>query len=172
MKTIEIDDDIYLHIARHTNEIGESASSILRRLLEISKSPMETAPAAPAPDGALVTTSNGHELSATLRQPEFLRMNAAVDKMLYILAKAHDQKRGDFDRVLVIQGQKRRYFAKSEKEIEDSGNSTQPKRIPGSDYWVMTNSPTPQKRDMLRAALKELGYSTNAIRDAVATIPM
>ena len=35
MKTIEVDDDIYRHIASHTEQIGESASDILRRLLSI-----------------------------------------------------------------------------------------------------------------------------------------
>lgn len=181
MKTIEIDDDLYLHIARHTMEIGESASNILRRLLGISASPMSDAPnqqpaaslkaaTVSASIAKPLTASNGHELSAALGHPEFQRMGAAVDRMLYLLAKAHDQKRSEFEKVLVIQGRERRYFAKSEKEIEDSGTSTQPRKIPGTDYWVMTNSPTPQKQDMLRDALGVLGYSPNAIRESVAAI--
>ena len=36
MKTIEVDDDIYRHIASHTLQIGESASDILRRLLGVT----------------------------------------------------------------------------------------------------------------------------------------
>ncbi|MCO6524883.1 MAG: hypothetical protein J6562_07660 [Candidatus Schmidhempelia sp.] len=42
MKNIEIDDEIYYYIARQTQHIGESASSILRRLLNIESHP-ETA---------------------------------------------------------------------------------------------------------------------------------
>ncbi len=34
MKTIELDDDLYFYIASQTRHIGESASDILRRLLE------------------------------------------------------------------------------------------------------------------------------------------
>ena len=34
MKTIELDDDLYFFIASQTRHIGESASDILRRLLE------------------------------------------------------------------------------------------------------------------------------------------
>lgn len=37
MKTIEIDDELYLHIVANTQFIGEDASSILRRLLNIEK---------------------------------------------------------------------------------------------------------------------------------------
>jgi negative modulator of initiation of replication len=33
MKTIVVDDDVYGFLVSHTQEIGESASSILRRLL-------------------------------------------------------------------------------------------------------------------------------------------
>ncbi len=35
MKTIEVDDELYSYIASHTKHIGESASDILRRMLEI-----------------------------------------------------------------------------------------------------------------------------------------
>jgi len=36
MKNIEIDDELYLHIVANTQDIGESASSILRRLLKLT----------------------------------------------------------------------------------------------------------------------------------------
>lgn len=36
MKNIEIDDELYLHIVSNTQSIGESASSILRRLLNLA----------------------------------------------------------------------------------------------------------------------------------------
>ena len=38
MKNIEIDDELYLHIVSKTQSIGESASSILRRLLNLDAS--------------------------------------------------------------------------------------------------------------------------------------
>ncbi len=36
MKTIEVDDELYSYIASHTKHIGESASDILRRMLNCS----------------------------------------------------------------------------------------------------------------------------------------
>jgi negative modulator of initiation of replication len=97
-------------------------------------------------------------------------MGAAVDKLLYLLGTAYAQKRADFEKVLAIQGRDRTYFAKSKEEIEKSGNSTQPRHIPGTPYWVMTNSPTPMKRVMLRRVLKLLGYSESAVNAAASTI--
>jgi negative regulator of replication initiation len=117
------------------------------------------------------STSVGHELTAALNDPEFLRLRSAVDKMLHLLGVAYRLRRETFERVVLpIRGRRRRYFAKSEAEVANSGNSTQPRNIPGTEIWVMTNSPTPQKRDMLEEALRLLGFSGDAIRDAVAAI--
>ena len=57
MKKIEIDEELYAYIASHTQHIGESASTILRRLLGLSPVAVHT--------GSLHTsslhTSNEHE---------------------------------------------------------------------------------------------------------------
>ncbi len=42
MKTIEVDEDLYRYIASQTQHIGESASDILRRLLNVDGQPVET----------------------------------------------------------------------------------------------------------------------------------
>ena len=111
-----------------------------------------------------------HELTPTLNDPVFLELRASVDKMLYVLSAAHALKPGLFEKILLIQGRGRRYFAKSSAEIERSGNSTQPRNIPKTGYWVMTNSPTQQKQELLGRVLRKLGFSENAVRDAVAEI--
>jgi negative modulator of initiation of replication len=116
------------------------------------------------------TSKRTHELTLALSDPTFLELRANVDKMLYVLGAAHALKPGLFEKVLLIQGRERRYFAKNSAEIERSGNSTQPRKIPNTEYWVMTNSPTPQKQDLLGRALRKLGFSENAVRDAVAAI--
>jgi len=93
-----------------------------------------------------------------------------VDKFLYLLGIAHSQKQEEFEKVLLVQGRGRKYFATSRQEIINSGNSTQPKQIPGSSYWVMTNSPSNQKVSMLREVLELLNYSNEAISEAVSKL--
>lgn len=44
MKNIEIDDELYLYIVSNTQAIGESASSILRRLLSLGDTEHQTVP--------------------------------------------------------------------------------------------------------------------------------
>lgn len=160
MKTMQIEDDVYGFIAAHTREIGESASSILRRLLGIS-GPLEPVVA--------TTVSARHELTALLEDPLFTRSTTAVSRMLRIFQEAYEQHPEEFSRVLKIGGRTRAYFARSEAEILKSSQSTQPQQIDGTGYWVMTNSPTPMKREMVRTVLRELGYSTAAV-DAAAKV--
>ncbi|PCI58329.1 MAG: replication initiation regulator SeqA [Gammaproteobacteria bacterium] len=56
MKNIEIDDELYLYIVSNTQAIGESASSILRRLLSL-----ENTNQPPVPQSPLVTEIKGDE---------------------------------------------------------------------------------------------------------------
>lgn len=162
VKTIELDDDVYQHIAAHTKEIGESATSILRRLLGI--------PTARTPGSKWTMNGQPHELAALLTEPMFSGSTTAVARMLRIFKEAHAQRKGDFEKVLEIQGHKRAYFAKSEKEILKSGRSTQPREIEGTGYWVLTNSPTQKKQQMVREVLAVLGYSEGTIQAAVSAI--
>ena len=90
--------------------------------------------------------------------------------MLRIFKEVHAQKKQDFVKVLQIQGRNRAYFARSEQEILKSGKSTQPREIEGTGFWVMTNSPTQQKQQMVREVLEVLGYSPAAVKAAVAVI--
>jgi len=160
MRTIEVDEEVYRFIVQNTTEIGESATKILRRLLKIDM-PQEAIP---------VTPTREHELAGSLRAPLFRVQGTAVQKMLHILSEVSRQKPSEFEKVLSIQGRGRKYFAVSEAEIKASGQSTQPRNIPGTKYWIMTNSPTSQKKDMLRDALVLLGYSDAAVKAAVDTI--
>jgi negative regulator of replication initiation SeqA len=53
MKRIDIDDDLYTYIASHTRQIGESASDILRRLLDVNSSEPEADSKSEPPESVL-----------------------------------------------------------------------------------------------------------------------
>jgi len=160
IRTIQIEDDIYQHLLSKVTRFGESESDVLRRELGIPAN-RNSKPAEP---------SHRHELTDLLESPEIRHARGVVGKFLAVLGRAYAQKKNDFELVLAFQGRGRTYFAKSREEIMKSGNSTQPRQIPGSPYWVMTNSPTPQKKSMLREVLEALGYSPEAVKAAVNVI--
>ncbi len=187
MKTIEIDDDLYQFIASQTQQIGESASDILRRLLIASLTEAQ-APVAPAAKSGVKTAVNTTEVQAqkaTVQQAAAQKSSAptspveksgsvfdfispqdlsaeqsVVGRFLFILSALSRAHKGDFAQVLEIKGRNRLYFGQSEASLLEAGSSTNPKPIPNTDFWVITNSNTTRKKMMLTEVATKLGYSS------------
>lgn len=160
MRTIEIEQDIHDYLLQRVQSFGESASDVLRRELGLDGTTNEEK----------ISTAAIHELEEILSSSEVRMARGVVGKFLNILGAVAEQKGEEFSLILAIQGRGRVYFARSQKEIEQSGNSTQPKQIPGTTYWAMTNSPTSQKQSILKEVLEGLGYSSKAVKAAVSAI--
>lgn len=192
MKNIEIDDELYLHIVSKTQSIGESASSILRRLLKLDgenhhpvsvgnsqKAEIETEQPSKQlakndidinDNVAIVKITNSSETVFNFINKEELAMQrGAVGRFLLILAALYRAHGQHFNTVTNItprasQGKNSRlYFAASEQALIESGSSTKPKKIPNSPFWVMTNSNTTRKKLMLTKVATTLGYSTEDV---------
>jgi negative modulator of initiation of replication len=165
MNTIEIDDELYHFIAGQTQRIGESANDILRRIL-LNKQPV----AQPATAQAVVAENSktGQKVFDILSKQDLQAELSVVGRFLIILsalARAHKQ---DFAQVLEIKGRNRVYFGRSDTDLLEAGSSTNPKQIPNSEFWVITNSNTTRKKMMLTEAALKLGYSAEeaeTIRD-------
>lgn len=197
MKTIEIDDSLYAFIASQTKHIGESASEILRRLLidepgivttvvatgtapvtadstpaeavEPVKQEAVKAPAKPASVAAAVVPASGEALLARVNKDALSQFDKRVDQFLFILQQVYLQHPGDFARVESIIGKNRKYFASSKEELLQSGSSTNPKAIPESGFWVVTNNNTAKKLAMLSQVLQILGYDDKVVETVSET---
>jgi negative modulator of initiation of replication len=159
MRTIEIEDDVYEYLLQNTSHIGEGASEILRRLLGISGEP---------PDEK--DRRNQTKISECIQDHRFKAQLDVVGKFLFILSCLYKLKPNDFSKVLALSGRQRKYFARSSKELENSGSSVFPKQIPGSPYWVVTNNDTPKKRRMLEDVLRLLEYNKAAMEEATKAL--
>ena len=51
------------------------------------------------------------------------------------------------------------YFGNSAAELTETGTSTNPKQIPNTEFWVITNSNTTRKKMMLTETAIKLGDS-------------
>jgi len=169
MKQLQIDDELYAYIASHTQHIGESASEILRRLLGLSGREASEAPPTQMPprsETSNSTPSEGSVMSSEasvfdrLTQADLTAQKGKVGQFLYILSMLHACHPEHFTQVLTIRGRDRLYFATNEAELTKSGNSTNPKQIPGTGFWVITNSNTTKKKSMLTRVAEALGYSS------------
>jgi negative modulator of initiation of replication len=177
MKTIEIDDDLYQFIASQTQQIGESASDILRRLLIVSLTEAQ-APVLPAAKSqtkvavqaekpavvqkvaapAAVAEKSGSVFDFISPQ-DLSAEQSVVGRFLFILSALSRAHKGDFAQVLEIKGRNRLYFGQTEASLLEAGSSTNPKPIPNTDFWVITNSNTTRKKMMLTEVATKLGYS-------------
>lgn len=165
MKRIDIDDDIYTYIAANTEHIGESASNILRRLLNLP--PLSLSPTA-QPDSELHAVAATAEVQTGVQSGQYIfdlltpadlaGEKSVVGRFLHILSMLYRCHSEQFSTVLGIKGRDRVYFATSQEALVQTGNSTNPKQIPQSPYWVITNNNTTKKKSMLTQVAKELGY--------------
>lgn len=161
-KRIEIDDELYRHIASHTQHIGESASAILRRLLGLPAAEIATGqPVIAMPEDAQAKPQNlvGRSVFDVMTRADLAGQRSVVARFLYILSMLYKCHAQQFDRVLEISGRDRQYFSTSEAELEASGTSTNPKQIPDAPYFVITNNNTTRKKSMLTQVALELGYT-------------
>jgi negative modulator of initiation of replication len=167
METMEVETDVYEHI-RQKSRSGETDSQVLRRLLSV---PQLSSPAISSRIGFKSSPSQvATPLAKFLESPEFLVQSDAIGKFLAILAWIFREDQQKFKAVLGISGSKRRYFASNEADLEKSGNSVMPRRIPGTTYFTVTNNDTPKKRRMIADVMRVLGYDQSAIQLAIKAV--
>ncbi len=156
MKTIEIDDELYQYIAGQTQRIGESASEILRRLLLGDAKANVTVTETEAVPAKIAANSNIFDL---LNRQDLQAESSVVGRFLFILSTLARAHKKQFHKVLEIKGRNRLYFGRTAEELSEAGSSTNPKPIPNTEFWVITNSNTTRKKMMLTETAVKLGYS-------------
>jgi negative modulator of initiation of replication len=173
MKKIEIDDELYHYIASNTQSIGENATQILRRLLNLSPASASikesVTPIEEAKPEVITKIEDKVEPKAVpsvladvfnvLNKEELAMQKGVVGRFLFILSALHRTHKEGFEKVLDVKGKHRIYFAMSKEALLDSGSSMNPKNIPESEYWVMTNSNTTRKKSMLHEVAITLEYN-------------
>jgi len=156
MKTIEIDDELYQYIARQTQHIGESASSILRRLLALQ-----------AKELVIESSNQSADISTLVNlvySDSFLAEKKHVNRFLSILSTLYLCNKSLFSVAAAsLHGSKRRYLAKNEETLLRSGNNTKPKLIPDTPYMVITNSNTARKIYIMESLMHNMAISTQII---------
>ena len=157
MKTIEIDDELYQYIAGQTKKIGESASDILRRLL-LGDKPLAAAIEVETTVAEPVVQAKS-TIFDLINKQDLQAESSVVGRFLFILSTMARAHKKQFNKVLDIKGRNRLYFGRSAEELSEAGSSTNPKQIPNTEFWVITNSNTTRKKMMLTETAIKLGYS-------------
>ncbi|GAL05459.1 replication initiation negative regulator SeqA [Photobacterium aphoticum] len=182
MKTIEVDDELYRYIASQTQHIGESASDILRRLLMMPDQTVETLqhdvvmPVRPKgivvskDAGNVVHTDRVKEMRSLLISDEFAAQEKAIGRFMLVLSSLYRIDPQGFTEAAAIKGRTRVYFADSAETLLASGKTTKPKSIPETPFWVITNTNTDRKRQMIEQLMVKMRFGSDIIEKVCGEI--
>ena len=155
MKTIELDDDLYFYIASQTRHIGESASDILRRLLE---QPRQIVTPVAEPVLVAQPAAAGMGLQALLDTEALQQEEKSINRFMLVLSTLYRDNPAGFTQATEIKGRKRVYFSRDPEALRASGSTTKPKQVPDTPFWVITNTNTSRKQNMVAQLMASLGY--------------
>ncbi|TNI25888.1 replication initiation regulator SeqA [Aeromonas veronii] len=169
MKTIELDDDLYFYIASQTRHIGESASDILRRLLEqpAHQGVPVAEPVAVAQPSAVATQQG---LQALLDSGELQKEEKSINRFMQVLSTLYRDDPVGFTQATEIKGRKRVYFSQDPEALRASGSTTKPKPVPETPFWVITNTNTSRKQNMVAQLMASMGYGEEVIAQVCGAI--
>ncbi|KAE9636406.1 replication initiation regulator SeqA [Aeromonas veronii] len=169
MKTIELDDDLYFYIASQTRHIGESASDILRRLLEqpAHQGVPVAEPVAVAQPSAVATQQG---LQALLDSGELQKEEKSINRFMLVLSTLYRDNPEGFTQATEIKGRKRVYFSQDPEALRASGSTTKPKPVPETPFWVITNTNTSRKQNMVAQLMASMGYGEEVIAQVCGAI--
>lgn len=199
MKTIEVDEELYRYIASHTQHIGESASDILRRMLKFTPGqqaparaatasmaaqsqaqpapapapvqPQAAAPSVTAPAPAAQPRDKVRAMRELLLSDEYAEQNKAVNRFMLVLSTLYSLAPQEFAAATdTLHGRTRTYFAGDEQTLLQSGNHTKPKPVPGTPYWVITNTNTGRKRSMIETIMQAMQFPVELTDKVCGTI--
>jgi negative modulator of initiation of replication len=84
--------------------------------------------------------------------------HTATGLLLQVLSVAITSKPVNARRLPELRGSQRIYFSETPDEILASGRSTDPQKIPGTTFYVLTNANNDWKRNTCLSALRLLGF--------------
>ena len=180
MKTIEVDDELYRYIASHTKHIGESASDILRRMLKFSAASQPVTPVVKEVRAvqAVVEAKPVNPVKDKVRamrelllSDEYAEQKKAVNRFMLVLSTLYSLDQNAFaEATESLHGRTRVYFAADEQTLLKNGNQTKPKHVPGTPYWVITNTNTGRKCSMVEHIMQSMQFPAELIEKVCGTI--
>jgi len=181
MKTIEVEDNLYTYIPSHTKHIGESASEILRRMLKFSAASQPVTPVTKEVRTAQPVVAEAKPVNLVkdkvramrelLLSDEYAEQKKAVNRFMLVLTTLYTLDQHAFaEATESLHGRTRVYFAADEQTLLKNGNQTKPKHVPGTPYWVITNTNTGRKCSMIEHIMQSMQFPAELIEKVCGTI--
>lgn len=176
MKTIDVDEELYRYIASHTQHIGESATDILRRMLKFTDNEQYTSQKSLDNITAVENTASRPQapiraVRELLLSDEYAQQKRAVSRFMLILSTLYSLDPKMFTEATEsLQGRTRLYFSGNQQVLLQHGNHTKPKHVPGTPYWVITNTNTGRKSSMIKHIMLTMQFPVGLIEKVCGTL--
>lgn len=134
MRSIEISEEVYEKLANMAAERGIAPEDFIRLLLEKAVS------------GA--------------KGPRKASKHTALARFLNILSEVSEKYPSNFHGIAAVVGRSRIYFSQDPDQIEGSGSGNKPVLIPGTTWWVTSNTSSETKFKLLQRVYEQVGCTT------------
>ncbi len=164
MKTIQVSDKTHKALLNRIEDFGETTETVILRLLGLdSENGIGNAT-------DVTTPIKGEPVLQLTRQKGFQDITAK-QRYLRILAKIAEEESDSLSPFLGKRFGKRIQFSEQRADIENSGKSTFPAQIPGTELWAVTNLSNRSKRDILSVIMRHLEYSPEVVSAVLDSLP-
>ena len=106
-----------------------------------------------------------------LLSDEYAEQKKAVNRFMLVLSTLYSLDNKAFaEATESLHGRTRVYFAGDEQTLLQNGNQTKPKHVPGTPYWVITNTNTGRKCSMVEHIMQSMQFPAELIEKVCGTI--
>lgn len=180
MKTIEVDDELYSYIASHTKHIGERIRhftayvEIYRRITACCSGDERGSRCVTCyrrSEAVKTIKDKVRAMRELLLSDEYAEQKRAVNRFMLLLSTLYSLDAQAFaEATESLHGRTRVYFAADEQTLLKNGNQTKPKHVPGTPYWVITNTNTGRKCSMIEHIMQSMQFPAELIEKVCGTI--
>ncbi len=172
MKTIEIEEAVYLALKQRVRDFEEKPNDVIKRLLDDSPdsssgSITHQPPKKPTP---ITEAKQDHPLTLLVSSPRYL-MGDGKERYFAVLSYLYQKNPDLFGQLEGFKRGSRVNISRDIRKIEASGTSTNPQKLNGTPYYVMTNLDNKRKREILEDVLRILNYPREVTTSVVNSIP-
>lgn len=102
---------------------------------------------------------------------DYATKSKAIDRFMLILSTLYNLNKPAFVAATeATHGRTRIYFASNKQTLLASGKQTKPRLIPDTPYWVITNTNTNRKRNMIEQIMQDMKFPIELVEKVCGTI--
>jgi negative modulator of initiation of replication len=116
------------------------------------------------------TVATRQGLQALLDSGELQKEEKSINRFMQVLSTLYRDDPVGFTQATEIKGRTRVYFSQDPEALRASGSTTKPKPVPDTPFWVITNTNTSRKQNMVAQLMASMGYGEEVIAQVCGAI--